>query len=148
MNKNMSLFIILAFIFVVAIIFWGPYNNINIRQTGESIYSTVTYNYVDVNVSQAYQMINSYPDIILVDLSPFFGIAHIPGAVNYYEGDASLYSAIPYMNKSAVYLVYSHNEISSRKGAQDLINNNFEHVYRIVNGLDDWNASGYPIVYP
>ena len=42
-----------------------------------------TSGYIDVSASEAKELIESNPDIVIIDVSPFYDKGHIPGAVNY-----------------------------------------------------------------
>ena len=102
-------------------------------------------NYTDISPAEAKQMIDENPDLIIIDVSPFYENGHLPGAVNYYLGDGSLDEAIPMLDKNATYLVYCHAAAASRQGAQKLVDAGFMNVYRLEGEYGAWVDAGYPI---
>jgi len=101
--------------------------------------------YTDISPTEAKQMIDENPDLIIIDVSPIYAAGHLPGAVNYYLGDGSLDAAIPMLDENATYLVYCHTESVSRQGAQKLVDAGFMNVYRLEGEYDAWVDDGYPI---
>ena len=102
-------------------------------------------NYTDISATEAKQLIDDNPDLIIIDVSPVYAAGHLPGAVNYYFGDGSLDAAIPMLDKNATYLVYCHAESASRLGAQKLVDAGFVNVYRLEGDYQAWVEAGYPI---
>ena len=51
--------------------------------------------YTDLTPEQAKQLIDTTPDLVVLDVSPKYAEGHLPGAINYYFGDGSLEAAIP-----------------------------------------------------
>ena len=56
--------------------------------------------YTDVSPQEAKGLIDRNPDLVIIDVSPFYAQGHIPGAVNYYVGDGSLDDAILTLDKN------------------------------------------------
>jgi rhodanese-related sulfurtransferase len=102
-------------------------------------------NYTDLSAAEAKQLIDENPDVIIIDVSPYYEAGHQPGAVSYYLGDGSLDVAIPMLEKDATYLVYCHGEDPSRQGAQKLVDAGFMNVYRLDGNYQAWVDAGYPI---
>jgi len=101
--------------------------------------------YVDVTAAAAKDLIDSKPDLIIIDVSPNYDNGHIPGAINYYIGDGSLDAAIPSLDKNKEYLVYCHVDSASISGAEKLIDAGFTTVYRLEGNYQAWVDAGYPI---
>jgi len=101
--------------------------------------------YVDLSPMEAKELIDNTPEIIIIDVSPFYAQGHIPGAINYYLGDGSLDDAIPTLDKSKIYLVYCHVDSVSIAGAIKLIDAGFETVYRLEGNYSAWVDAGYPV---
>lgn len=110
-------------------------------QENESVAPT----YTDVSPVEAKELIDTIPDLIVIDVSPDYAQGHLPGAVNYYLGGGALDAAIPTLDKNGKYLVYCHFESASRAGAQKLIDAGFKNVYRLAGEYDAWVAAGYPV---
>ena len=104
-----------------------------------------TSSYIDVTAEEAKNLIDTKPDLIIIDVSPNYDNGHIPGAINYYIGDGSLDNAIPSLDKDKEYLVYCHVDSASISGAQKLIDAGFTKVYRLEGNYQAWLDAGYPI---
>lgn len=105
--------------------------------------SMITYK--DLTPAEAKALIDTTPDLIIIDVSPRYAEGHLPGAVNYYVGDGSLDEAIPTLDKSKPYLVYCHVDSVAILGAQKLIDAGFETVYRLEGNYSAWVDAGYNI---
>jgi rhodanese-related sulfurtransferase len=107
--------------------------------------SNETNGYIDVTAAEAKELIDTKPDLIIIDVSPNYDDGHIPGAINYYIGDGSLDDAIPSLDKTREYLVYCHVDSASIGGAQKLVDAGFTMVYRLEGNYQAWVDAGYPI---
>ena len=101
--------------------------------------------YVDLTPAQAKQLIDSTPDLVIIDVSPNYAAGHLPGAVSHYMGDGSLAAAIPTLDKTVPYLVYCHSDSVSMAGAQALVDAGFDAVYRLQGNYSAWVAAGYAV---
>ena len=109
--------------------------------TGEQNENT----YIDVSPEEAKNLIDTNPDLIVIDVSPHYDEGHLPRAVHYYLGDVSLDAAIPSLDPNGEYLVYCHVDSVAIAGAQRLIDAGFTTVYRLEGNFGAWRAAGYPI---
>ena len=101
--------------------------------------------YVDVSPSEAKELIDENPDLIIIDVSPHYAQGHLPRAVHYYLGNGSLDEAILTLDKSKTYLVYCHVDSVAIQGAQKLVDAGFQNVYRLEGNYGAWVDAGYPI---
>ena len=101
--------------------------------------------YIDISAEKAKNLIDTNPDLIVIDVSPQYDNGHLPGAVHYYLGDGSLDAAIPSLDLNGEYLVYCHIDSVAIAGAQKLIDAGFTKVYRLDGNYGAWIAAGYPI---
>ena len=101
--------------------------------------------YVDVTAMEAKNLIDTKPELIIIDVSPNYDDGHLPGAINYYIGDGSLDEAIPSLDKNKEYLVYCHVDSASISGAEKLVDAGFITVYRLKGNYQAWVDAGYPI---
>lgn len=101
--------------------------------------------YTDLTPEQAKQLIETTPDLVIIDVSPVYAEGHLPGAVGYYAGDGSLEAALPTLDQSVPYLVYCHTDSASIAGAQALVGAGFPTVYRLQGNYSAWVAAGYPV---
>ena len=99
--------------------------------------------YMDVNAIEAKELIDTIPELVIIDVSPNYDKGHLPGAVHYYIGDGSLDNAIPTLDKEGKYLVYCHIDSVAIRGAQKLIDAGFTTVYRLDGNYGGWVAAGY-----
>ena len=129
-------YVIIAGIIIVTFALIGGRN-----QQQESIQGT----YIDLSPSEAKDLIDDTPDLIIIDVSPNYVLGHLPGAVNYYLADGSLDKVIPTLDKSKTYLVYCHSDSVSIQGAKKLVSAGFQDVYRLEGNYQAWVAAGYPI---
>ncbi|MCR3906493.1 MAG: rhodanese-like domain-containing protein [Tenericutes bacterium] len=104
-----------------------------------------TNTYTDISAMEAKELIDNNPDIIIIDVSPYYAQGHIPGAISCYLGDGSLDEAIPMLDKSKVYLVYCHVDSVAIAGAEKLIEAGFETVNRLEGNYSAWVDAGYSI---
>jgi rhodanese-related sulfurtransferase len=117
----------------------------DVEMEGESSESMRSSGYMDVSAQEAKQLIDSKPDLVVIDVSPHYDEGHLPGAVNYYLGDGSLDRAIPTLDKNKEYLVYCHVDSVSILGAQKLIDAGLMKVYRLEGNYRAWVDQGYPV---
>lgn len=101
--------------------------------------------YIDVTPEEAKKLIDSTPNLVIIDVSPLFDNGHLPGAINHYVGDGSLDTAIKTLDKTVPYLVYCHSDSASISGSKKLVAAGFEPVYRIIGNYGAWVAAGYPV---
>ena len=101
--------------------------------------------YMDVIAMEAKELIDTKPELIIIDVSPSYDNGHLPGAINYYIGDGSLDAAISSLDKNKEYLVYCHVDSASIGGAQKLIDAGFITVYRLEGNYQAWIDEGYSI---
>ncbi|MFE3846111.1 rhodanese-like domain-containing protein [Thermoplasmatota archaeon] len=101
--------------------------------------------YIDVSAMETKELIDTKPELIIIDVSPNYDNGHIPSAINYYIGDGSLDNVIPSLDKNKEYLVYCHVDSASIGGAKKLVDAGFTMVYRLEGNYQAWIDAGYPI---
>jgi len=101
--------------------------------------------YTDLTPEQAKQLIDTSPDLVILDVSPKYAEGHLPGAINHYFGDGSLEAAIPTLDQSVPYLVYCHVDSVAIAGAEALVDAGFPTVYRLQGNYSAWVDAGYPV---
>ena len=101
--------------------------------------------YIDVTPEEAMKLIESTPNLVIIDVSPKYEQGHIPGSINYYVGNGSLDEAIGSLDKDVPYLVYCHVDSASISGAKKLVNAGFEPVYRLEGNYGAWVEAGFPV---
>ncbi|MCW8966540.1 MAG: rhodanese-like domain-containing protein [Candidatus Pacearchaeota archaeon] len=142
--KRQNIVMIVIAVFVVLVVGYFAIGYFGISEEYSEIAGPVGY--VDVSAMEAKELIDNYPDLIIIDVSPVYADGHLPRAVNYYIGDGSLDATIPTLDKTAMYLVYCHVFTASSSVAQKLVDAGFENVYRLDGEYDAWVDAGYEIV--
>ena len=132
MNKG----VIICCLLIIGVVFIAGC----IEQEQEEVIS-----YMDVTAAEAKELIDTKPELIIIDVSPNYDDGHLPGAINYYIGNGSLDAAIPMLDKDKEYLVYCHVDSVSIRGAQKLIDAGLTTVYRLEGNYQAWVDAGYPI---
>ena len=138
MKKLAVVALIVAAIVLVSVVF------LYFNQTGDMGEQNGA-KYIDVSAEEAKNLIDTNPDLIVIDVSPNYNNGHLPGAVHYYLGNGSLDAAIPSLDPNGEYLVYCHIDSVAIAGAQKLIDAGFTKVYRLEGNYGAWIAAGYPI---
>lgn len=108
--------------------------------TGTGEYS---HQIVELSPQKLDDMIQTDADLIIVDVSGKWADGHLVGAL-----DVPLDTLQTTINNTFSlssgkhYVVYSHDEESSKKGAQMFLDSSFNTVYRLTGGYDAWVAYG------
>lgn len=140
MKKWYTVAIVLGFV-LLGLIFFSQ------RQTGLVVNTelVVSNGHTDVNAIEAKELIDANPDLIILDVSPFYEEGHLPGATWANYGDGALGRMIPYFDPDATYLVYCHLDESSLKSVKKLKDAGFENVYRLRDHYTGWVDAGYSV---
>ena len=113
--------------------------------TGMAASAVSAQTMIDVSAPEAKTLMDTVPDLVIIDVSPAFRKGHLPGAVNYPLGDGTLENTLPSLDREKSYLVYCHNDTAAIKGAQKLIDAGFPKVYRLKGNYSGWVAAGYAV---
>ena len=101
--------------------------------------------YTDISVEEANYMIESDPEVIILDVSARdeYDSEHITDARWIQISNASAISELDeYADWSII--VYSRDGIGSREACRILIEHGFENVYNMVGGIDAWRVN-FPV---
>lgn len=101
--------------------------------------------FMDITVNDAKDLIDSKPELVVLDVSPAYADGHIPNAISHPIGDGSLDAAIPTLDMDKEYLVYCHNDAAAIAGAQKLVDAGFDVVYRLLGNYAAWVDAGFEI---
>jgi rhodanese-related sulfurtransferase len=140
--------VVVVLLVVGGYFFLRPTQEVNIDgvledEVGEILGQVIGY--MDVSPEEALSLIETNPDLVVIDVSPHYDDGHLPGALHYYLGDGSLDVAIPTLDMQKDYLVYCHVDSVSIAGAQKLIDAGFETVYRLMGNYGAWVDAGYTV---
>ncbi|MHA1861962.1 MAG: rhodanese-like domain-containing protein [Candidatus Ranarchaeia archaeon] len=104
--------------------------------------------YRDITVNQAFYMAGVFLDIVILDVrtSEEYSQGHIPGAVLIpYDQLDHASTQLP-LSLNTTILVYCGSGVRSQIASQTLMELGYTNVYNMMDGLDAWVTSGYPIV--
>jgi len=99
--------------------------------------------YVDVSVSQAKQMIDSNPDLVILDVrtQSEYDAGHIQNATLIPVSE--LGGRLGELDKNKEILVYCASGGRSATASQTLADNGFSKVYNMLGGITAWKSAGY-----
>lgn len=108
----------------------------------------ITAGYITVNVSEAKNMIESIPDLVILDVrtQAEYETGYIKGAV--LIPVAELEGRLNELDKERQTLVYCKSGRRSATASEILVENGFQKVYNMEGGILAWMDAGYPIVLP
>ena len=114
-------------------------------EPGEAPAVTPEAAYTDIPVEEANYMIESDPEIIILDVSTRdeYDSEHIIGARWIQVSNASAISTLNEYKDWSI-IVYSRNGIGSRGACSVLTEHGFENVYNIVGGISAWRVN-FPV---
>jgi rhodanese-related sulfurtransferase len=98
--------------------------------------------YGNVTVEQALNLIDTNPNLIIVDVrtSQEYVSGHIAGALNLPE------NLTDHLSPADEILVYCKSGVRSAAAQQLLNANGYEKVYNMLGGIDAWINAGYPVI--
>ncbi len=99
--------------------------------------------YTNVSVAEAKQMIETNPDLVIVDVrsQDEYNRGHIENAVSISKNE--LESRIGELDSERATLVYCVSGWRSAAACQILIDNGFVSVYNMLGGITAWRSAGY-----
>lgn len=99
---------------------------------------------VEVDPKQVEELIQTDTSLVIIDVSGKWAEGHIVGALDTPLDKLQdiINSNYITLNPSKHYVVYSHDEDSSKAAANMLLKNSFMVVNRLVGGYDAWVAYG------
>ena len=102
-----------------------------------------THQIVEVSPQKLDDMIQTDADLVIVDVSGKWADGHLVGAhdVPLDTLQTTINSTFS-LSAGKHYVVYSHDEESSKKAAQMFLDSSFNVVYRLTGGYDAWVAYG------
>lgn len=98
---------------------------------------------VEVDAAKVEELLQTDRDLVIIDVSGLWADGHIVGAI-----DTPLDQLQTIINDNFIlsaskhYVVYAHDEETSKKAAQMLLDSSFTVINRLVDGYDAWVANG------
>lgn len=115
------------------------------------VFSASVWAHTDVSVSQAFDMVNTNDQLIVVDVreegSEYCGpLGHIPGALNYPWSSGVLEDRYDELPIDGEILVVCHSGGRSNTAANFLDSQGFTTIYDMTGGMSAWVSEGYDTV--
>jgi len=100
---------------------------------------------VEVDAKKVEELIQTDRDLVIIDVSGKWAEGHIVGALDTpLDKLQGIINSNFTLNASKHYVVYSHDEESSKKAADMMLASSFTVINRLVGGYDAWVANdGY-----
>jgi rhodanese-related sulfurtransferase len=100
---------------------------------------------VEVDAKKVEDLIQTDRDLVIIDVSGKWAEGHIVGALDTpLDKLQGIINSNFTLNASKHYVVYSHDEESSKKAADIMLKSSFTVINRLVGGYDAWVANdGY-----
>jgi rhodanese-related sulfurtransferase len=98
---------------------------------------------VEIDANKLEELIQTDSDLVIIDVSGKWAEGHIVGALDTpLDKLQGIINGNFTLNASKHYVVYSHDEESSKKAANMLLTSSFTVINRLVGGYDAWVANG------
>ncbi|HZL82975.1 MAG TPA: rhodanese-like domain-containing protein [Candidatus Deferrimicrobium sp.] len=98
---------------------------------------------VEVDAKKVEELIQTDRDLVIIDVSGKWAEGHIVGALDTpLDKLQTIINSNFTLNASKHYVVYSHDEETSKKAANMLLTSSFTVINRLVGGYDAWVANG------
>jgi rhodanese-related sulfurtransferase len=98
---------------------------------------------VEVDAKKVEELIQTDTNLVIIDVSGKWAEGHIVGALDTpLDKLQSIINGNYTLDASKHYVVYSHDETTSKAAANMLISDSFMVVNRLAGGYDAWVASG------
>ena len=113
--------------------------------TGSGLDTTGDTNHtiVEVDAKKVEELIQTDRDLVIIDVSGKWAEGHIVGALDTpLDKLQTIINSNFTLNASKHYVVYSHDEETSKKAANMLLTSSFTVINRLVGGYDAWVAYG------
>ncbi|UCF08000.1 MAG: thrombospondin type 3 repeat-containing protein, partial [Thermoplasmata archaeon] len=106
------------------------------------------YEYIDIDVEQARQIIDSSSDVVIVDVrtSSEYEYGHIANAISmpFWDFEDTMCD----LDFGDLIIVYSKGGSKSAEACSILVQNGFENVFNMVGGIDAWVFAGHNVGMP
>ena len=98
---------------------------------------------VEIDANKLEELIQTDRDLVIIDVSGKWAEGHVVGALDTpLDKLQEIINGNFTLNASKHFVVYSHDEESSKKAANILLSSSFTVINRLVGGYDAWVANG------
>jgi rhodanese-related sulfurtransferase len=99
--------------------------------------------YVEIDALEAQALMESTPNLVIIDVSPVYDQGHLPGAISI--PISQLQGRLSELDPAQPHLVYCHGDGPAIAGAELLVANGFGSVYRLLGNYAGWVNAGLPV---
>ncbi|MDX9865187.1 MAG: rhodanese-like domain-containing protein [Anaerolineaceae bacterium] len=99
--------------------------------------------YTEIDALAAQALMESTPNLVIIDVSPSYANGHLPGSINIPL--SQLQGRLGELDPAQPHLVYCHGDSPAIAGAEMLVANGFSPVYRLLGNYAGWVAAGLPV---
>ena len=99
--------------------------------------------YIEIDALAAQALMESTPNLVIIDVSPSYDAGHLPGAISIPLSE--LQGRLGELDPANPHLVYCHGDGPAIAGAELLVANGFSPVYRLLGNYSGWVAAGLPV---
>ena len=107
----------------------------------------ITSNAVNVSTPEAYALIESHPDMVIIDVRTpqEYQAGHLDGAINLNYYSRGFLDRLKALDKNNTYIVYCRKGIRGGIALEMMRSLGFKEVYNILGGLALWAEEGRPM---
>ena len=110
---------------------------------GEDTTGDTNRTIVEVDATKVEDLIQTDRDLVIIDVSGKWAEGHIVGALDTpIDKLQEIINGNMILSASKHYVVYAHDEETSKKAAQMLLSSSFTVINRLKGGYDAWVANG------
>ena len=99
--------------------------------------------YIEIDALAAQALMESTPNLVIIDVSPSYAAGHLPGAISIPLSE--LQGRLGELDPANSHLVYCHGDGPAIAGAELLVVNGFSPVYRLLGNYSGWVNAGLPV---
>ena len=99
--------------------------------------------YVEIDALAAQALMESTPNLVIIDVSPVYAQGHLPGAISIPL--SQLQGRLSELDPAQPHLVYCHGDGPAISAAETLVANGFTSVYRLLGNYAGWVGAGLPV---
>ncbi len=99
--------------------------------------------YIEIDALAAQALMESTPNLVIIDVSPSYAAGHLPGAISIPLSE--LQGRLGELDPANSHLVYCHGDGPAIAGAELLVANGFSPVYRLLGNYSGWVNAGLPV---
>ena len=99
--------------------------------------------YIEIDALAAQALMESTPNLVIIDVSPSYAAGHLPGAISIPL--SQLQGRLGELDPAQPHLVYCHGDGPAIAGAELLVANGFSPVYRLLGNYSGWVNAGLPV---